>query len=76
MKIVVDWSIVCQHLLWEEPISAENRTAYKTYFETINPQALVKYKEPELKPQDPKLYHEALVEVVDSDMKEMAVSEI
>lgn len=35
-KIMADTSIKCGHILWSEVIDADNKVAYKKYFETMN----------------------------------------
>lgn len=76
-KIVVDWSVECNHLLWEEPISHTNRLAYKTYFETMNPEVLLSEKKPDTMDGDkPKEYTEALLDVMKHDAENVKVDNL
>lgn len=78
VKIVIDWSIECNHILGEETISRTNRSAYKKYFETINPHVL----EPgaadkiELDSEKPTDYVSALNKIVNDDLANIEIVEV
>lgn len=78
VKIVIDWSIECHHILGEETISRKNRSAYKRYMEECNPHLL----EPggadriELESEKPTDYVSALNKIVKDDVENIEVVEI
>lgn len=79
VKIVIDWSIECNHILGEETISRTNRTAYKKYFETCNPSVLDPDNADRITleaDKGPTDYITALNQVVQDDLANIEIVEI
>jgi len=54
-KIVVNCDVPCGHILWPEVMAPHNRTAYKEYYEKINPQVQAEKKLMEELKKNPRL---------------------
>ncbi len=72
-KIVVDWSVECQHLLWMEPMAHGSRLAYKEYFEKVNPHVLLTEKVEDKETEPPATYQEVLNKVVEDDLSKLTI---
>lgn len=54
LKVVVECSTFCGHILWNEVMSPFNRDAYREYYEKLNPQVLEQRKAEEDKKKNPR----------------------
>lgn len=77
-KILIDWSIECQHIMGEEVISEGNRAVYREYFEKINPSVLEPDNQDtiQLESDKPTDYVSALNQIVQQDLKEQKIVEV
>lgn len=78
VKIVIDWSIECHHILGEETISRKNRSAYKHYMEECNPHLLEPggHDSITLESEKPTDYVSALNRIVKQDLESIEIVEV